>query len=137
MKELFLFRHAKSSWDNPDQPDIERTLNERFVQLRSFYLFDTRFCNIASGNEKGDVENLVKRSQRTYLTPVPEVTGISTDLAQKLEADCRRDLLKVGGSALAGLTLPSMFQLQNATAEEGRYGGPGFGKAKSVILIYL
>ena len=49
----------------------------------------------------------------------------------------RRDLLKVGGSALAGLSLPSMFQLQNATAEESRYGGPGFGKAKSVILIYL
>jgi transposase len=72
----------------------ERKLNERFVQLRSFYLFDTRFCNIASGNEKGDVENLVKRSQRTYLTPVPEVSGIAGDLAQKLEADCRRDLLK-------------------------------------------
>jgi len=31
-------------------------LNERFMKLRSFYLFDTRFCNIASGNEKGDVE---------------------------------------------------------------------------------
>ena len=76
----------------------ERQLNERFVQLRSFYLFDTRFCNVESGNEKGDVENLVKRSQRTYLTPVPAVTGINSgqagDLAQKLEADCRRDLLK-------------------------------------------
>jgi hypothetical protein len=73
----------------------ERELNERFVQLRSFYLFETRFCNIESGNEKGDVENLVKRSQRTYLTPVPEVTSIGGDLAQKLEAGCRRDLLKV------------------------------------------
>lgn len=49
----------------------------------------------------------------------------------------RRDLLKVGGSAMTGLTLPSLFQLQKATAEEGRYGGPGFGKAKSVIMIYL
>jgi transposase len=73
----------------------ERELNERFVQLRSFYLFDTRFCNIESGNEKGDAENLVKRSQRTYLTPVPEVTSVAGDLADKLEADCRRDLLKV------------------------------------------
>jgi hypothetical protein len=72
----------------------ERKLNERFLQLRSFYLFETRFCNIQSGNEKGDVENLVKRSQRTYLTPVPEVSGMA-ELAQKLEADCRRDLLKV------------------------------------------
>jgi len=73
----------------------ERRLNERFVQLRSFYLFDTRFCNIESGNEKGDVENLVKRSQRTYLTPVPGVTSIAGDLAHQLETDCRRDLLKV------------------------------------------
>jgi transposase len=73
----------------------ERKLNERFMQLRSFYLFDTRFCNIASGNEKGDVENLVKRSQRTYLTPVPEVTGIGTDLAQRLRESCERDLLRV------------------------------------------
>jgi transposase len=73
----------------------ERKLNERFMQLRSFYLFDTRFCNIASGNEKGDVENLVKRSQRTYLTPVPEVTSIGTDLAQRLRESCERDLLKV------------------------------------------
>jgi transposase len=73
----------------------ERQLNERFVQLRSFYLFQTRFCNIESGNEKGDVENLVKRSQRTYLTPVPEVTSIAGDLALKLGADCRQDLLRV------------------------------------------
>jgi transposase len=73
----------------------ERQLNERFVQLRSFYLFQTRFCNIESGNEKGDVENLVKRAQRTYLTPVPEVMSMAGDLAEKLREDCRRDLLKV------------------------------------------
>jgi transposase len=73
----------------------ERELNARFVQLRSWYLFDTRFCNVASGNEKGDVENQVKRSQRTYLTPVPEVTDIAGELADRLLADCRRDLQKV------------------------------------------
>jgi transposase len=73
----------------------ERELNARFVQLRSWYLFDTRFCNVASGNEKGDVENQVKRSQRTYLTPVPAVTDIAGDLARRLAEDCRRDLQKV------------------------------------------
>jgi len=40
------------------------------------------------------VENLVKRRQRTYLTPVPEVTRIGTDLAQRLKESCERDLLK-------------------------------------------
>jgi transposase len=81
----------------------ERVLNERFARLRSHYLFDTRFCNVASGNEKGHVENLVKRCQRSYLTPVPHVTGIASDtgdtgdLAGRLLECCRRDLLKVDG----------------------------------------
>jgi transposase len=73
----------------------DRQLNERFVQMRSWYLFDTRFCNVGRGNEKGDVENQVKRSQRTYLTPVPEVSDIGGDLAGRLLACCRRDLEKV------------------------------------------
>jgi phosphohistidine phosphatase len=29
MKKLYLVRHAKSSWDNPHQPDFERPLNKR------------------------------------------------------------------------------------------------------------
>ncbi len=53
----------------------------------------------------------------------------------------RRELLRVGGSAVLGLSLPQILQLQALQAEqhpEGNYpGGPGFGKAKSVILIYL
>lgn len=51
----------------------------------------------------------------------------------------RRDLLRVGGSAMLGLTLADIFRLQpKAQANEApRRGGPGFGQAKSVILIYL
>jgi transposase len=55
----------------------ERRLNERFRELRSWYLFETRFCNVARGNEKGHVENLVKWSQRNLLTPLPEVPGVT------------------------------------------------------------
>ncbi len=29
MKTLFIIRHAKSSWDDPDQSDFDRPLNER------------------------------------------------------------------------------------------------------------
>ena len=54
----------------------DRVLNETFKKLRCHDLFETRFCNIARGNEKGDVENLAKRSERTYLTPLPEVTSL-------------------------------------------------------------
>src|SRR5207248_583069 len=45
-------------------------------------------------------------------------------------------LLPVGGSGVLGITLGQLFALQQASA--GTPGdGPGFGKAKSVILIYL
>jgi hypothetical protein len=51
----------------------------------------------------------------------------------------RRELLRIGGSAVFGISLANLFQLQEASAKSstGAYGGPGFGRAKSVILIYL
>jgi transposase len=69
----------------------DRVLNETFRKLRCHYLFDTRFCNVARGNEKGDVENLAKRSERTYLTPLPEVSSL-VELNDHLEASCQKDL---------------------------------------------
>jgi uncharacterized protein (DUF1501 family) len=48
----------------------------------------------------------------------------------------RRELLRVGGSAFLGLSLANLFQLQ-ASANSSSTGGPGFGRAKSVILLYL
>ena len=47
----------------------------------------------------------------------------------------RRDILRVGGSAVMGMTLGQMFGLQSAHANTG--SGPGWNKAKSVILVYL
>ncbi len=50
----------------------------------------------------------------------------------------RRDLLRVGGSAAFGLSLPMLLRGEAAANETGaRYGGPGFGVAKHVILCYL
>jgi transposase len=69
----------------------ERRLNRRFLELRSWYLFDSRFCNVAKGNEKGHVENLVKRSQRTFLTPLPEIQELD-ELNAKLVEDCEAEL---------------------------------------------
>lgn len=73
----------------------ERRLNSRFLELRSWYLFDSRFCNVARGNEKGDVENLAKRSERHYLTPLPEVSSLA-ELNEHLLAGCRGDLKLAG-----------------------------------------
>jgi hypothetical protein len=49
----------------------------------------------------------------------------------------RRELLRVGGSAALGISLGGLLNLQKLTAKDATYGGPGFGKAKSVILLYL
>jgi hypothetical protein len=49
----------------------------------------------------------------------------------------RRELLRIGGSAVLGLSLADLFGLQKLSAAEAKGGGPGFGKAKSVILLYL
>src|SRR5437868_5468445 len=48
----------------------------------------------------------------------------------------RRDLLRVGGSSMLGLTLADVLA-RESQAKGSSAGGPGFGKAKSVILIYL
>jgi len=47
----------------------------------------------------------------------------------------RRDLLRIGGSAMLGFTLADLFNVQKAQAAPAR--GPGFGRARSVILLYL
>jgi transposase len=71
-----------------------RTLTSRFLAIRSHYLFESRFCNVASGNEKGHVENSVKRSERTYLTPVPQVASLQA-LNEHLAAWTKRDLQRI------------------------------------------
>ncbi|MEM7396060.1 MAG: DUF1501 domain-containing protein, partial [Verrucomicrobiota bacterium] len=48
-----------------------------------------------------------------------------------------RDILRVGGSGMLGLTLGNAFGLQAMASQAGHSGGPGWGKAKSVIMIYL
>jgi hypothetical protein len=49
----------------------------------------------------------------------------------------RRALLRVGGSSVLGLTLGSMLKLQSQAAETGGAGRRGWGKAKSVVMVYL
>ncbi len=57
---------------------------------RSFaahYAFQTDFCNIASGNKKGLVENLVGYARRNFMVPVPRVANLA-ELNEHLFKDC-------------------------------------------------
>ncbi len=49
----------------------------------------------------------------------------------------RRDVLRVGGSGLLGLSLGNMLKLQAHANEAQVISAPGWGKAKSVIMVYL
>ncbi len=57
------------------------------------------------------------------------------DLCDRELGVTRRALLRVGGAGMLGLTLGSLLRLQARAAEAG--GGRGWGKAKSIILVYL
>jgi hypothetical protein len=48
----------------------------------------------------------------------------------------RREMLRVGGSAMLGLSLSQILESESR-AKESAIGGVGFGRAKSVILLYL
>jgi hypothetical protein len=50
----------------------------------------------------------------------------------------RRDILRVGGSGLLGLGLGSMLELQAVAAQGPEASrGPGWNKAKNIIMVYL
>jgi len=50
----------------------------------------------------------------------------------------RRDLMRIGGAGMLGMGLGSMLELQAlANRSDTVGGGPGWGKAKSIILCYL
>jgi hypothetical protein len=72
---------------------------------------------VARGNEKGDVENLAKRSERTYLVPRPDV-GDLRELGPKLLADCELDLDQAAPPPHDGRTRRELFE------QEKRYLRP-------------
>src|SRR5688572_14309254 len=59
------------------------------------------------------------------------------DLCDRHLGVSRRDIMRVGGSAMLGMTLGQMLQAQAQASTTPPMNGPGWNKAKSVILIYL
>jgi len=64
------------------------------------------------------------------------------DLCDPELSPSRRAFLRVGSVGMLGLSLPNLLRLGDASAAESiaaaaHGGGPGWGKAKSIILVYL
>jgi transposase len=70
-----------------------RVETDRFVALRSHYLFESQFTTpgIEGAHEKGGVEGEVGRFRRNHLVPVPEA-GDLAELNAVLLAGCEADL---------------------------------------------
>lgn len=70
------------------------------------YVFATDFCNIASGNEKGLVENLVGYGRNNFFVPVPRVESMEILNAQLLESCLQyRNTHKVAGRSQSVLEM--------------------------------
>jgi transposase len=67
----------------------DRVEQETFQALQAHYLFKAEFCNVRSGNEKGQVEGLVGYTRRNALVPVPDVQSLD-DLNEHLIAWCEQ-----------------------------------------------
>jgi len=70
-----------------------RVESDRFVALRSHYLFVSQFTTpgIQGAHEKGGVEGEVGRHRRNHLVPVPDVADLA-ELNRLLLAGCESDL---------------------------------------------
>jgi hypothetical protein len=59
------------------------------------------------------------------------------DLCDRQLRVTRRDVLRIGGSGMLGLSLGSMLKLQSACGAAPNPESAGWNKAKSIILVYL
>lgn len=70
----------------------KRIETERFIAMRSHYLFEAFFClpGIQGAHEKGGVECGGGRFRRAHFVPVPKVSGLN-ELNQTLLDACKKD----------------------------------------------
>jgi transposase len=68
-----------------------RQEQETFKRFRSYYLFESNYCNPAQGHEKGGVENDVGYVQRNFLTPLLEANSYE-ELNARLWKACQENL---------------------------------------------
>ena len=68
----------------------ERVLADGFMRFMLHYRFEADFCNPASGNEKGNVENKVGYGRRNALVPVPTIKSFD-EFNEQLWDWCEKD----------------------------------------------
>jgi len=81
-----------------------RNLTDAFRRFKEHYGFGAAFCNLASGNEKGNVENKVGYNRRNMLVPIPEfevLAEYNRTLLEKSVQDHDREHYRFNGTIKA------------------------------------
>ena len=65
---------------------LHAVAQDYYRMFAAHYVFATDFCNVARGNEKGLVENLVGYARNNFLVPVPRVDSMEALNEQLLES---------------------------------------------------
>lgn len=71
-----------------------RNLTDDFLRFKEHYRFESAFCNVEAGHEKGNVEGKVGYHRRNMLVPVPRFENLAAfnkELLEKCEEDAQRD----------------------------------------------
>jgi transposase len=77
-------------------PDGRRERTAAFTRLISHFVFQDRYGRPGHGNDKGNVEALVKYARLTFLTPVPTAASFDA-LNSELEGKCLARLSETAG----------------------------------------
>ena len=72
----------------------ERKPTEAFARFCAHYRFEPVFCNVASGNEKGHVENKVGYGRRNWCVPIPVIESLD-ELAAHLGQEAVNDRQRI------------------------------------------
>ena len=91
---------------------LHAVAQDYYRMFAAHYVFATDFCNVASGNEKGLVENLVGYARNNFLVPVPRVDSMEALNEQLLESCLQyRNAHKVQGRSQ---TVKEMYLVEQA-----------------------
>ena len=85
----------------------ERELTDGFTRFKLHYRFKSEFCNPASGNEKGNVENMVGYIRRNAFVPIPTITDFD-EFNQSLWKWCEKAAMEK--HYIHGVTKESLWQ---------------------------
>lgn len=90
----------------------KRVENASFHSFRSYYCFESVFCNPGKGNEKGGVECLIGYVRRNFLVPLPEVQSLD-ELNEILLERCQNHSGK-RKNAQSEVLIEDLFEIEKA-----------------------